>query len=145
MVEEPLQIVAEPAVATTVGKGLTVIICVPVLVQPAVLAPVTVYVVVVVAVQVTDTPVVALKPVAGVHVYVLAPEAPIVVDDPIQYADEPGVTVTVGVAFTVTDLVPVLVQPAAEVPVTVNMVDVVPVSVTGDPVDELKPVVGDHE
>ena len=42
--------------------------------------PVTVYVVVVVGVAVTDAPVVALKPVAGVHVYVFAPVAVSVAD-----------------------------------------------------------------
>jgi hypothetical protein len=42
--------------------------------------PVTVYVVVVVGVAVTEAPVVALKPVAGVHVYVFAPVAVSVAD-----------------------------------------------------------------
>ena len=135
--------VVVPPLITIVGNGLTVIVCVPVLVQPAALEPVTVYVVVVVAVQVTGEPVVALKAVAGVHVYVLAPDALIVVDDPIQYADEPGVTVTVGVVLTVIDLVPVLEHPA-EVPVTVYIVDEDPVSVTGLPVDELRPKAGDQ-
>ena len=50
----------------------------------------------------------------------------------------------VGVALTVIDLVPVLEHPAAEVPVTVKIVEVDPVSVTGEPVEALRPVAGDH-
>ena len=67
------------------------------------------------------------------------------VEEPLQYDDVPGVAVIVGVILTVIDLVPVLLHPAPEVPVTVNMVDVLPVSVTDEPVEELRPVVGDHE
>jgi hypothetical protein len=52
--------------------------------------------------------------------------------------------VIVGVALTVIDLVPVLEHPAAEVPVTVKIVEVDPVSVTGEPVEALNPVVGDQ-
>ena len=59
--------VVAPPLITIVGNGLTVIDRIVVLVQPAALVPVTVYVVVVVAVQVTGEPVVALKPVAGNH------------------------------------------------------------------------------
>jgi hypothetical protein len=59
-------------VTVTTGKGLTVTVTCPVAEQPLDV-PVTVYVVVVVGFAVTDEPVVALNPVAGLHVYVLAP------------------------------------------------------------------------
>jgi hypothetical protein len=52
-------------VITTVGNGLTVMVCVDVFTQPAALVPVMVYVVVAPTLQVTVAPVDALKPVAG--------------------------------------------------------------------------------
>ena len=67
---------------------------------------------------VTGVPVVALNPVAGLHAYVPAPLAVRLVDDPAHSVtlDE---TLTVGVLFTVTITLAVLVQPPASVPVTV--------------------------
>lgn len=53
---------------TIVGSAFTNIVRVFVFTHPAALVPVTVYVLVVVEVQVTLAPVVALSPVAGVHV-----------------------------------------------------------------------------
>jgi hypothetical protein len=55
-----------------------------------------------------------------------------------------GFTVTVGSGLTVTVTVPVEVQPAALVPVMVYVVVAVGDAVTGDPVEELRLVAGDH-
>lgn len=65
VVDAPRQIDVAPPPAVIAGKALTVIVLVAVLVQPAALVPVTVYVVVVAGVAVTGVPVVALKSVAG--------------------------------------------------------------------------------
>ena len=101
----------------TVGKGFTVTIDVAVAVHPATEVPVIVYVVVTAGLAVTEAPVVALNPVAGVQLYVLAPAAVNVVELPRQMVGE--FTVIVGKGFTVTEVVAVLIQPAALVPVTV--------------------------
>ena len=88
------------------------------MVQPFAPVPVTVYSIFCLALEVTVTPVVALKPVAGDQTYVAAPLAVRVVLAPGQ-TDELG-TDTVGIAFTVTVLVvggPT--QPAALVPIIV--------------------------
>lgn len=82
---------------------------------------------------------------AGVHTYVDAPLAEIVVFEPLHNEDEPGVAVTVGVVLTVIVLLAVLIQPVALVPVTVYVVVVSGVAVTGVPVVALRPVAGDHE
>jgi hypothetical protein len=81
-VDEPEQIVCEATVK--VGVGLTVIVAVAVLVHPEADVPVTVYAVVTVGLAVTALPVVALNPVEGLHVYVLAPLAVNEVDEPLQ-------------------------------------------------------------
>jgi len=77
--------------------------------------------VVLVGLAVTEVPVVALSPVAGDHVYVSAPVAVSVVEDPMQIeALGEAVTPTVGRALTVTVIVAVLWHPVAvTVPVTV--------------------------
>ena len=67
VVEEPAHIVVTPPVAVTVGTGFTDIVVVAVLLQPAALVPVTVYVRAVVVLHTTDAPVVALRLVAGVQ------------------------------------------------------------------------------
>jgi hypothetical protein len=65
-VDEPLQIVAGGTVIIGMFSVTTTVV---VFVQPvAVIVPVTVYVVVIVGLAITDVPVVALNPVAGVHV-----------------------------------------------------------------------------
>jgi hypothetical protein len=86
-----------------------------VLVQPAALDPVTVYVVVTLGVTTVDAPVAP----PGVQVYVLALLPNKVVDDPIQTAFKLALTPTLGNGLTVTVVVAVLEQPKASVPVTV--------------------------
>jgi len=97
----------------------------------------------VVTLLVTLAPVVALKPVAGLHVYVVAPPALSVVELPEHMVGEVAVAVTVGVGLTVTVTVAVFVQPPV-VPVTVYVVVVVTLLVTLAPVVALKPVAGLH-
>ncbi len=63
----PLQIVEVPVIGATDGVVITVIVSFAVLLQPLVSIPVTVYVVVTVGDAVTDPPVVADNPVAGVQ------------------------------------------------------------------------------
>ena len=53
--------------ALTTGKGFTVTVTVAVFTQPLLLVPVTVYVVVAAGLAVTDVPVDADRPVAGLH------------------------------------------------------------------------------
>ena len=64
---EPAQ-TGELLPAVGVGNAFTVTVTVPVLVQPAAVVPVTVYVIVEVGSAVTVAPVVDDKPVAGLHV-----------------------------------------------------------------------------
>ena len=54
-----------------------------------------------VGLAVTEDPVVALRPVAGLHVYDIAPLAVITTLSPVQIVGEAGVTETVGVGETV--------------------------------------------
>ena len=68
---------------------------------------------------VTVAPVVEDRPVAGLQLYVEAPLAVSEVLDPLQIVTEGGETVIVGLGFTVTVTVAVLVHPFASVPVTV--------------------------
>jgi hypothetical protein len=102
------------AVAPTVGKGLTVIVIVLVLLQPFDPVPVTVYVVV--EEGMNETPFVT----PPVQLYEFAP-VPFKVTDVPAHTVEDGVTVepTDGNELTVIEIVLVLVQPFAEVPVTV--------------------------
>lgn len=111
-------------------------------VHPAAVVPVMVYVVVAVGLAVTLEPVVALKPVAGDHVYVKAPDAVKVVLDPLQIVA--GATVTSALAFTVMVDVVDETQPAALVPVMVYVVVEAGLAVTVVPVVALSPVAGDH-
>jgi hypothetical protein len=117
VVDAPAQI-ATSAPALTVGSGLTVTVTVVVPVQPTPLVPVTVYVVVAVGVAVGLAQLVQDRPVEGVQLKLLAPEAVRLVEPPIQMAVVPA-TVMVGVAFTDTVTLDVLEQPFASVPVTV--------------------------
>lgn len=122
------------------GSGLTVTIEVAEDVHVPVV-PVIVYVVVTVGLAVTDAPVVALNPVEGDQLYVVAPLAVSVVLLPLQIVAE--FTVTTGFGFTVT--LQVLV-PTHEpvVPVTVYTVVTVGLAVTLAPVVALNPVAGDQ-
>lgn len=137
----PLHNVVVPPVTVTVGKALTVMVCVALVTHPLEV-PVTVYVLVVVVAEVTVAPVVAFNPVAGLQVYVVEPDAVIVVDEPLQMADEPTATDVNG---TVMVRVVVLTQPLTLVPVTVYVRVMVVLQVTVVPVLEFSPVAGDHE
>jgi hypothetical protein len=106
----------EPPLIT--GIGLTETVTVAVLLQPAALVPVTVYVIVDVGLAVTLAPVVADNPVDGDQLYVEPPVAVKPVEKPLQIATlEPPLITGIGLIVTVT--VAVLLQPAALVPVTV--------------------------
>jgi hypothetical protein len=104
-------------VIDNVADGVTVTTTVAVFTQPEAAVPVTVYVVVPAGFAETVAPVVALRPVAGLHEYVFAPEA--VTEPAIPAQIVIGGTVIVGNGFTVTITEAVLTQPAADVPVTV--------------------------
>jgi hypothetical protein len=96
--EAPEHIVAGVADTVTLGKGLIVIVTVPVPVHPFGVVAVTVYVVVTVGEAVTVAPVVALSPVAGDHVKLEAVDAVAVsaCDPPEHNVTGDGDMVTVG-------------------------------------------------
>ena len=97
---------------------------------------------------VTAAPVVALKPVAGVHEYVpVAPAPPAVrtVDEPAHMDTGEGLIVMVGRGFTVTVDVAVFWQPLISLSVTVYTFVAAGFAVTVAPVVALKPAAGDHE
>src|SRR2546425_843501 len=100
-----------------VGFGLTVTVTDAVPVQPF-----------------TSVPVVAERPVAGLHAYVVPPLAVNDTEDPPQIFAEAGLMEVVGFGLTVTVTVFVLVQPFASVPVIVYVVVVVGLAVTVVPV-----------
>jgi hypothetical protein len=116
------------AVAVTVGNGFTVTLTAAVPEHPAVLVPVTVYVVVALGVTVLLAPL----PNPPDQLYVFAPLAVNTEVAPLHIAAGLAVAVTNGNGFTVTLTVAVPVHPAVLVPVTVYVV--VPV---GDTVLEL--------
>jgi hypothetical protein len=109
VVVAPLQIVAGLAFANTVGVGFTVTVVVKDEEQDPD-APFTVYTVVTVGFAITLAPLVELRPVAGLHVYVVAPVAVSVPDDPKQIIGLLAVTVseftTVTVEFVVSAQAP---------------------------------------
>lgn len=94
---------------------------------------------------VTVLPVVALRPVPGDQLYVLAPLAVSVIPLPEQMvAAVAGLIETGGRGFTVMVLVAVELQPLALVPVSVYVVVVAGVAITVAPVVVLSPVDGDQ-
>lgn len=104
-----------------VGVGTTVTLMLAVSLQPDAFVPVTVYTVVVEGLAVTEAPLVALKPDAGLHIYELAPDAFSVVEPPLLHIDElppVGVTLTLGNELTVIVTVVVSTQPGLLVPIT---------------------------
>lgn len=101
----------------TVGAGFTVTVVAAVLVHPFASVPVTVYVVVAEGLAVTDVPVVVLKPVPGVHEYVVPPVAVSVPLLPVQIVKE--LTPMFGNGLIVTVAIALPVQPDVDVPVTV--------------------------
>ena len=113
----PLHI-GEGVGAVIVGGGFTVTDTVVVFTQPLPSVPVMVYVELIVGLAVTVEPVVALKPVDGVHVYVVPPVAVKMVLLPLHIGAGVG-AVIVGGGFTVTATVVVLTQPLPSVPVMV--------------------------
>ena len=90
----------------------------------------------------TDVPVVALNPVDGLQVYVVAPVAVSVELLPLQI--ETGGTLIIGCEFTVTITEVVFVQPFAFVPFTVYVVVAIGLTVTVLPVVALIPELGLH-
>ena len=72
----------------------------------------------------------------------LAPDAVIEVEEPLQIAADTGVMVRVGIGLTVIVCVLVPMQPSALVPVTVYVRVVVVLEVTVAPVVALRPVAG---
>ena len=110
----PLHIADGLAVAVTVGNEFTVTLTAAVPVHPAVLVPVTVYVVVELGVTVMLA---VLPPVF--QLYVFAPLAVNTDVAPLHIAAGLAVAVTDGNGFTVTLTVAVPVHPAVLVPVTV--------------------------
>ena len=107
----PIHIVAE--VVLTTGSGFTVMVAVPVLVQPLALVTVTVYTVVEVALEIGFPIPVLFSPVAGVHEYPVPPVALSCPVPPIHMAAE--VVFTTGKGLTVTVTVPLPVHPLASV------------------------------
>ena len=136
----PLHI-GEGVGAVIVGSGFTAIATVVVFTQPLPSVPVMVYVELIVGLAVTDEPVVALKPVEGVQVYVVPPVAVKMVLLPLHIGAGVG-AVIVGGGFTVTATVVVLTQPLPSVPIMVYVELIVGLAVTDEPVVALKPVDG---
>ena len=101
-----------PPVPTDVidGEALTDTATVEVLLQPDTLVPVTVYMVLIAGLAVTDELVLEARPVAGVQLYVPAPDALITVDVPLQIVT-PRLTAITGTRLTVTATAAVLWQP----------------------------------
>jgi len=98
---EPVHKAGAGGVTVTLNDDATVTVTVCVDVHPPPLSPVTVYVVVTAGLASTDEPVVALRPVDGLQVYVVPPLAISVTVPPGHMVGAFGATVTVGVGVMV--------------------------------------------
>jgi hypothetical protein len=127
--------------ALTVGNAFTVTDTCCVSLHPNVVVPTIVYVVVTIGVAMGDVQLVQDNPVAGVHVYVFAPDAVNVVELPAHIVLlVPGFTVGLGLTVTVT--MPVSIHPLALLPVTIYVVVVVGLAVGFAQLVHDKPVDG---
>jgi hypothetical protein len=113
----PLHIMAF-APALTTGNGFTVTVTIAVSIHPVAFEPVTIYVVVTVGLAVGLAHAVQDRPVAGVHVYDVAPDAVNAVLPP-EHIAVLALTVTFGTPTIVIVTLPVSTQPYISVPVTV--------------------------
>src|SRR5581483_7393615 len=100
--------VADAGLIVMVGVGLTVTLTFTESLQPPVVVPTTLYVIVLVGLTtLTDAPVVELRNIAGLHLYVI-PEGPVAIkvpELPAQTMGADGETVNVGfVTVTVSKL-----------------------------------------
>jgi hypothetical protein len=141
----PAQIDEEiPVIAAVITGGvLTDIVIVVVSVHPEPFVPTTVYVVFDAGVAVTPEPVVALRPVAGVHEYVVAPDAVKLTLLPWHTDGAGGATVTVGTGLTATVTIAESVHVPLE-PTTVYVVADVIVTIGLGQFVQLNPVAGDQ-
>jgi hypothetical protein len=136
----PEQIVLAVGLTVVTWAGLTFTVTTVVEVQPPVV-PVTVYVVVTVGLATGLAILVALSPVAGLQLYVVAPLAVSPTLLPLHIPGLAGITVTVGVGFTVTVIIWVPLQ-VPVVPVTVYVVVAIGLAFTVVPTVALNPAAG---
>jgi hypothetical protein len=133
-----------PKLIETVGEELTVMVIDAVLIHPAAVFPVTVYVSVPVGFAVTLVPVLELNPMVGVHVYMLAPLAVNVALFPVHMLVSEATTVTSGTGLTVIFTLAESLHPFASVPTTQYEPEAVLSAVTEAPVVLVKPALGYH-
>jgi hypothetical protein len=119
VVVSPIQIVLFVAFTVTVGEGVTVTVTLSFALQPTEVVPKTVYVVVTVGVAVTGVPVGGVTLTEGAHVYDVAPLAVNEVLVPLHIVGAFGVTIKVGVGFTLIITFAVSIHPFTVVSVTV--------------------------
>ena len=117
--QPPTQRVADGGFTFTTGTGFTNTVAVATLVHPWALVPDIVYTVLTSGATVTGL---FIMP-PGMNVWVATPEMVIIVLSPAQTVVVAGLATTVGFGFTTMLTVRVVLQPAAEAPVTVNTVD----------------------
>jgi len=115
----PLHRVVVAGFTVTTGCAVTDTVTLVVFVHPLPSVPVIRYVVVEAGLADTLVPVVPDKPVEGLHMYVLPPDAVKVTDAPLHIDGDKGLAVIVGSGFTVTVTPEVLLQPLPSVPVTI--------------------------
>lgn len=142
-VELPIHNDGDAGVTVNVGEGFTVINAVCVAVHPFTSVPVTVYVVVPGGLAFGFPQLVQLSPVAGNHVYVVAPEVNRLTLSPGQIFTAIGVIVTVGLGFTSIVMVALSLHPPLA-PITVYVVVSVGIAITDVPDEELSDDAGFH-